>query len=307
MSAVLSEAETKFFSSRGADVDPSLQAAPVEPPKPVDAVTTPPPAAAPPPPAATAAEPPAPAPQHVPLAALHEERKARQKAEQERQQLQQQLQQFQEQLQKAQQPPPPPPPDPNQDPIGAVLHQNQLLQQELNQLKGWRTEQDQFTQQIVARNQFNQAITNSEQAFAQKQPDYWQAAKYATAQYDKLLSALIPDPAQRQQRVIQEAMGAAYTVMQEGKDPAEFFYSFAKSMGYAPSTGVTPSAGGGSVPATPAIAQTVPDVVKTIEKGLKQQANPGGGASPSGEITPEMALTLPGEDFNKWWAKQFRR
>ena len=101
-------------------------------------------------------------------------------------------------------------------------------------------------------------------------------------------------------------MGVAYTLTQEGRDPAQFFYDFAKDMGYAgPQSAPAPAAAPGAPISAP--PQTVPEVVKTIERGLKQQANPGGGASPNSEITPEMALALPGDEFNKWWAKQFRR
>ncbi len=314
MSAVLSEAETKFFSSRGQEVDASLKPAeaPVEEQK---TVATPPaaPTQAPPTAANGLQQPPTtetPNPQHVPLTALHEERRARQQAERESQQLQQQVQQFQQQLEQIQKAQQAPPPDPQQDPIGAMMHQARINQEQLAQIEQWRTQQEQYTQQIVARQQFNQAITNSEQAFAAKNPDYWQAAKFAQQQYDKMLMALIPDPAQRQQRVMQEALSVAYSVMQQGRDPAEFFYQFAKDMGYTgQQQSSVPSQQGVTPPAqsvTP-VMQTVPEVVKTIERGLKQQAAPGGGSTPNSEITPEMALTLPGEDFNKWWAKQFRR
>jgi hypothetical protein len=302
MSAVLSEAENKFFSSGGSDVDPSLKPAEA-PAESAPAMTTTPAATPPTPaPATTTSEP---TQQQVPLAALHEERQKRVRVEQERQALQQQLQQFQQALEQAQKAQQAPPPDPNQDPIGAALHETQATKAQLEELRQWRAQQEQLTQENNLRQQFHQTITNSEATFRAKQPDYDQALNYAMQQYDKLLSAVIPDPAARRQRVYQEAIGAAYTVMSEGRDPAQFLYDTARNMGYTPAQ----AAAAATTPTLPQVPQTrtTADVVKTIEKGLKQQANPGGGATPAGEISPEMALTLPGDEFNKWWAKQFRR
>lgn len=302
MSAVMTEAETKFFDSKGETVDPALK--PAEPAKAPESGATVVPAI---PPAAAPAEPTTP---QVPLTALHEERKARQQAEADRKTLQAQITQFQqqlEQLQKAQQPPPP---DPNQDPIGAVLHQQKQNQATLEQIQQWRNEQDQYTHQLLARQKFQQDVMTSEQAFRTKQPDYDAAANYALQQYDKLLTALIPDPAARNQRVMQEAMGSLWAVMQEGRDPAQFIYDLAKHMGYAgPQAPAAPNAAPAiAAPSIPALTQqTVPAAVAAIERGLKQQGNPGGGGSPNGEITAEMALKLPNDEFNKWWGKSFRR
>jgi hypothetical protein len=173
------------------------------------------------------------------------------------------------------------------------LHETQATKAQLEELRQWKVQQEQQAQYNANRQQFHDQITASEQAFRAKTPDYDKALDFAMQQYDKLLSGVIADPTQRRQRVILEAVGAAHTVMQEGRDPAQFFYETARSMGY---TGPAPT-----------IAQTVPEVVKTIERGLKQQANPGGGGSPNSEITPEMALALPPDEYNKWWAKQFRR
>lgn len=303
MSAVLSEAETKFFSSSGQDVDPSLKAPEVaaEPVKP-PITAVPDPVTAP-----AATEPVAPTQQQVPLAALHEERQKRSRAEAERQALQTQLEQLTQQIQQAQKAQQRPPPDPNQDPIGAALYETQATKAQMEELRQWREQQDQVAQYNTQRQQFQQALTSSEAVFRTKQPDYDQALNYAMGQYEKLLSVIIPDPAARHQRALQEAVGAVYTVMQEGRDPAQFLYDTAKSMGYTGPQPVPNPGGNPAIPAIPALPQTVPEVVKTIERGLKQQANPGGGGSPNSEITPEMALALPAAEYNKWWAKQFRR
>jgi hypothetical protein len=301
MSAVMSEAENKFFSSGGSDVAPELKPADAPPETPAPA-TTPTPA-----PATTTAPAVAePTQQQVPLAALHEERQKRARAEQERQALQERIRQFEEVIAQAQKAQQAPPPDPNVDPIGAALHQSQATQKELEDMRQWRASQEQATQHQNLRQQFTQAVANSEATFRTTHPDYDQAFNHASQQYDKMLRAMIPDPVARRQRVIQEANGVALQLLQEGRDPAQFFYDFAKEMGYtgaqaAAATAVTQPLAAAVIP------QTTSEVVKTIERGLKQQGNSGGGGATPGEITPEMALNLPAAEYNKWWTKQFKR
>lgn len=294
MSAVMTEAENKFFSSGGNEVAPELK--PKDAP-PETTSSTPTPATTTP---ATTTEP---TQQQVPLAALHEERQKRARAEQERQALAERVRQFEEVIAQAQKQQQPPPPDPNVDPIGAALHETQATKAQLEEIRQWKAQQEQATQHQNLRQQFTQAVAQSEAAFRAAHPDYDQAFQHASQQYDKMLRAMIPDPAARRQRVIQEANGVALQLLSEGRDPAQFFYEFAKEMGYAGAQ--APAAP--TLPVVPQIPQTTSEVVKTIERGLKQQGNSGGGGAPPGEVTPQMALALPAEEFNKWWAKQFRR
>lgn len=297
----LNEAEAKFFTSRGTEVDASLSAPePTPAPEPETSAT---PAAAPAPapaPTPSTAAPPAPAesPQ-VPLAALHEERRKRAEIEAERQQLRAQIEQFQRAMQEAQAPQAP---DPEQDPLGYLSFQNQQLQARIQQMDEWRAQQERERQQQTQYATLTQTVAAAEQSFRAKTPDYDQAAAYALQMEDKRLSAFYPDPAVRTQVLRTEAAQLLAQLVREGRDPAEGLYQMARNMGYAaPAPVAAPAPAPAPTPA-PAPASSVVD---TIERGLKQQTVGGaGGSTPPSEMTPEMmaAISDPAE-FNKAWAK----
>ncbi len=310
----LNEAEAKFFTSRGTEVDASLSApAPAPAPEP-EAPAAPaapepaPPAAAAPAPAPAAAPAPVESPQ-VPLAALHEERRKRAEIEAERQQLRAQIEQFQRAIQEAQAPQAP---DPEQDPLGYLSFQNQQLQARIQQMDEWRAQQERERQQQTQYATLTQTVAAAEQSFRAKTPDYDQAAAYALQMEDKRLSAFYPDPGVRTQVLRTEAAQLLAQLVREGRDPAEGLYQMAKNMGYAaPAPAAAPAspAAQAAAPAPAPAPATAPPAAaaaaETIQRGLKQQTVSGaGGSTPPSEMTPEMmaAISDPAE-FNKAWAK----
>jgi len=312
----LNEAETKFFASRGAEVDASLTAPEPEaaPDASSDASAESAPAApanaAAPPAAAPAQGAPAPqeaqAPQ-VPLAALHEERRKRAESDATLQQLRSQFEQLQRSIQEAQAPQAP---DQNEDPVGYLSFQNQQLQTQIEQMAQWRAQQEQQARQQSQFATLTQHVAAAEQAFRARSPDYDQAAQFALQMEDRRLSAIYPDPGQRAQVLRQEAINVLTQAVQQGRDPAEVLYTMAQQLGYgAPSQSaqgapVAPAA----APQASAPAAAAAAVVDTIQKGLKQQSVAGaGGSTPPSELTPEMLASIsdPAE-FNKGWAKLAR-
>lgn len=313
MSAVLSEAETKFFSTRGQEVDASLSSAPEAPaesgdaPAPVTPPTAPaetaPKVAEVPPPAA---EPPKPEKQ-VPIEALHAERRQRQQIEQQFQSLQQQWKDLQDAIKQAGEPQEQRP-DPQQDPYGALEYDNRKMREQIEQFGQWRDQQQQTQQQQTQLVQLAQHLTSSEQQFAATQKDYFQAANFAIQREDTRLQAFYPDPKVRASILRQEIANVVAQSIQQGTNPAQIIYEHAKNLGY---TGPAPANPGGS-PATPALVAPAPpvsDVVQKIEKGLKQQTNlSAGGSTPPTEMTPEMLAGISDPDeFNKQWTKAFKR
>lgn len=309
----LNEAETKFFSSRGADVDPSLTAAPesTPAPEPESTAAVPPESAkAPAPESAAPAPAPAPAPletpPQVPIAALHEERRRRAEADARFQQLQEQFAQLQNQIRQAQAPQPP---DPDEDPVGALRYQNEQLQAQLQQVNEWRAQQERERQQQAAHLTLTQRVAAAEQAFRARTPDYDEAAKFALEAEDRRLQAFYPDPGQRAQALQQEAANVLAQAVQQGRDPAEVLYTMAKNMGYgvAPTVASPPPVAAATAPA-PAPTPAPSNVVETIQRGLKQQTvGAVGGSTPPSEMTPEMLASLSGPEFQKGWAKMFGR
>lgn len=316
MSAVLNEAETKFFSSRGQEVDTSLSPEPTAEPtsQPVEtpAVATPPAPVvkAPETPAPQATEPAKTPEKHVPIEALHAERRQRQQIEQQFQTLQQQWKDLQEAITQAGQPQEQRP-DPEQDPYGALEYDNRQLRQQIEQIDQWRGKQQQTEQQRTQIARLTQHLTSSEQQFATTQKDYFQAADFAIKREDLRLQAFYPDPQQRQNILRQEIANVVAQAIQAGASPAQIIYQHAKNLGYTgPAPAATSGTGGIPAPAAPAVpAPPVSEVVQKIEKGLKQQSNlSAGGSTPPSEMTPEMLAGISDPDeFNKQWNKAFKR
>lgn len=343
MSAVMSDAESKFFSSRGTEVDASLTAPEPAPAPPVDSAPAPTaekvsqPTAAEPktaeaPQAPKAVEPakvaeapkpaeatppakaePAKTPDgFVPQQALHTERQKRQQLEEQNRQLQAQMQQFQQWFQ-AQQQPQEQPPNPAEDPYGALQYELQQQRKQFEQVNQWREQQEQAQRQQRAIADLTQRLTASEQVFRASKPDYDAAAAYSLQQYDRLLTASIPDPVQRQQQVRIEAANALARAIQNGQDPAEFVYSFAVNMGYVPAQASAPASPAATAVAAPAVAaapapapEAVADIAQTLERGMKQQAKSGGGAGAGGEMTLEQLAAINDPTaFNAGWKKAF--
>ena len=304
--AALNDAESKFFTSRGTEVDPSLSAPePTPAPEPEAVPATTPAAASAPAPSPAAPPPVAESPQ-VPLAALHEERRKRAEIEAERQQLRAQLEQFQRAIQQAQAPQPP---DPEQDPVGYLAFQNQQLQARIQQMDEWRAQQERERQAQTQYATLTQTVAAAEQSFRAKTPDYDQAAAYALQMEDKRLSAFYPDPGVRTQVLRTEAAQLLAQLVREGRDPAEGLYQMAKNMGYAaPAAAAAPASpaaqAAAPAPAPAPVAPAAAAAAETIQKGLKQQTVSAGGSTPPSEMTPEMlaAISDPAE-FNKAWAK----
>lgn len=310
----LSAAESKFFESRGTDVDASLttsEPAPSEPsPAPASVPASQPAAPAPaaPPATAPAAAPPDPnqTPQgFVRQEALHAERQRRQAMEQEFRQLQQQFQQVQQYLQQVSQPQDERP-DPQVDALGAIEWDNRQLRSQIQQLSEWRTQQEQGQQRQTQVQRLTQHLTQSEQQFAQTTPDYFQAADYAIKREDLRLQAFYPDPAVRANILRQEIANVVAQSIQSGVNPAQLIYQHAANLGYTRAAAPAPAPGAAPA-APPAAPQTVPEVVSTIQRGLQQQSKGSGGSTPPSEMTPEMLLAMNGEEFQKNWDKAFKK
>lgn len=305
--AKLNAAEQSFFDSRGETVDPSLTES--TPAAPNAATQQPAPPAQPSedgdaaPNAAPSAQPhqePAKAPHQVPVSALQAERHRRQQMEQEAQQLRAEL----EAIRRAQQPQQPAqpqeqPPSFEEDPVGALAFQNQRLQQQLEEVSSWRRQQEEAAQQQQVVQALVQRTADSAREFRAQQPDYDQAFQYLTEQRDKQLAVLIPDKAQREQAMFMEALQLSVQALQAGVSPAQRYYEIAQAWGYTPQ----------QVQPPPAAVQEETPATKAIRRGMKQQSSvTAGGATPSGELTPEQLLAIRDPAaFNKAWTQQFQR
>ncbi len=271
----LNAAETKFFESKGTEVDPSLKPQ-AEPTKATEG----------PAPEAQAATP-APQPEATPkqddrqvsLQALQQERARRQTAEQQLQEMQRAIQQAQAEYERQQKTP-----DPQEDPIGAIQYQNEQLKAQLEQVSQWRQQQEAAQQQAAFQAELVNRVAQSAREFAQQAPDYPEAWKFVTEARSKQLAPLIPDPVQREQAMMREALEIATQAMQQGLNPAQRYYEIAKAWGYQ---------GAQQQPATPPPPVHSTPATETIQRGLKQQSGiSGGGSTPNTEMSPQQLANI---------------
>ena len=136
-----------------------------------------------------------------------------------------------------------PEPDYLEDPKAYI---DQKVGTTLDQLRNVQETVEQTTESVGAQNsamqqqQQIQAIQrmagSAEEAFAQTKSDYWEALEYARNARSGQLKLAFPDgtPAQLAEHIRAEEFATAAQILQQGRNPAEFAYEYAKSLGYTP-------------------------------------------------------------------------
>lgn len=234
----------------------------------------------------------------VPLKALQEERQKRSEAERraaenERRitEMMARMEQIQQQL--APQTPEPTPPDPETDPIGALKFQNERLQKLQEEARQQAYEQ-----------QLNVVAYRAAVEFKAQAPDYPDAYQYAIKSRAAELSAIgtpdhaIPDILRR------EEMNLIATAHQNGRNPAQAIYEFAKARGYQmPQPAPAPLA---AAPA-PVAPQPAPNPqLQQAKAAVAASAAAGGAPAAKGELTIAEISNLKGAAFDAAWNKMFK-
>lgn len=126
------------------------------------------------------------------------------------------------------------------DPKGYVDTKVTTALKKLEKLEetGKKTEEQQ-TQQQQAQARYNQVVTGiaqGEAAFVPTVPDYTEAVTHARTTRQQQLQMLHPEatPEQITQHIAFEELTAAQQLLAAGKNPAEFAYNYAKTLGYQP-------------------------------------------------------------------------
>lgn len=141
--------------------------------------------------------------------------------------------------------------------------------------------------QVKAREQREQtwrATQAAEQQFVATMPDYPQALEHVrTARFSQLqMMAPNATPEQITQHIALEEMNAAAHLLSQGKNPAEFAYNYAKTIGYQP-----------KAPQSAAAPAAAPKA--SIDKDAVRSLGSGGGDAPSddpGNSMPELTAAL---------------
>ncbi len=197
--------------------------------------------------------------------------------------IQQRIQQPQDQLQQQQQI------DPEQDPVG-FLKQLQEQQQHQAQLQQQRQMQEQQMQErIQAVHRLGQNVSDYEQDFSTRQPDYYQAADHLmNARAQQLQSFGVTDPDEIVGQIRAEIAQLTSNALQRGINPAQAAYDMAKSMGYQREQ--------------PQAQQRL-DMARAGQRASKTMS--GGGRGAGGPMSLADIADLEGAEFDKACEKLF--
>lgn len=229
----------------------------------------------------------------VPLAALQEARaeaKALKQQQAEFNAWKQQIEPILAQLPKAEQEQAP---DPNTDPFGYQNWALGKLGTTVQDMQRWRQEQEQQAQAQAQTQRVLNWASQQAQAFQKATPDFPDAYNFAKEGRTKELLALGYDPTAIDSALEQEQAQIIYYAAQNGKNPAELVYNYAKARGFQ-----------GKQPATSALD---PNAAAKIAAGQAQAAKMNqGGQTAEGEMTPkDLANIKDPVEFEKQWAKIF--
>lgn len=229
----------------------------------------------------------------VPLQALQEERA-------EKKQLREELRQFREwqaQLtQRLQQIPTrqadSPVPDPKTQPLDYINHVLGNMQASTAELQHWRLQQEQAAQEQAAVQQHASWATEQEREFAKQQPEYHEAYRFATQARDKELQSLGYSAAERTAILRMNTAEVINNAIQQGHNPAELVWEYARARGYMPKGGRGSNSEGQA---------KIAAGLQAAGAKLNQ-----GGATGEGEMNArDLAGITDPEEFEKAWKRVF--
>lgn len=174
--------------------------------------------------------------------------------------LQQQIADLTARIDQATKPAAPAAPDPQTDPLGAMMHQLNNLNEQLQALQQQQVQQQQLTQQEAEFNAFVTEVKTQRDLFQKTTPDFTDAYQHLrNARAADLRDVGVPED-RIAQTLLQDELAVAYNAKQQGKNPAEVMYNMAKRYGYAPKA------------AAPAPAPAAPDLSQRIAQLQQGQA-----------------------------------
>lgn len=230
----------------------------------------------------------------VPLAALHEERRARQElqrqiaADRQRQAerdaiLDRRLAALAPQQQM---------PDKIEQPVDYLDHRLNEVTSQQKQILERDQKRDQDAQRYAIEQQVTNAVLVSAAEFSKAQPDLPAAGEYLNEMRTRELMLFGVPEQQARVQAAQEQDNALKTWAYQGMNAAQMAYDFAKARGY------TPKAQGHSAE----------EKIAAQQKGTAAAKSLGGGGSVNaGKLTVEALANMSDEDFSKLSDSQFRQ
>lgn len=240
--------------------------------------------------------------QFVPLAALQEERAARQAERDENRILQERMNQFlqlqmqaQLQQQQAQQPQEEQIQIPAfvDDPEGHINGLKAQFQRELDALRHSNAQQQQHVQVSAQQQQLAVEVNAAEASFRQAEPNYDAALNHFNTVKVAEYMAFGMNELQARQQLARDYQGVALGAKQTNRNPAEVMFGIAKALGFKPAApAVVP---GNGTPAAGA-PKKAPTSLSTL---------PAAGAAPDekGPMSAKQIAQMSNEEFDQFFAE----
>lgn len=225
------------------------------------------------------------------IAELQEERRARRAEAERAARMEARFQEFQKRFDDLQKPKPAPIPPRDVDPVAHFDARLASIEEPVNEWNDFKRQEAQRREQEAQIEQLRSAVAVAEQSFAAEAPDYYEALNFAKDARTKELQALGYGPTDIPQIIFSEASQIARKAFADGANPAERFYAFAKTRGWA---------------GKPKTEQPRNDDGKfaTLQAGAKAQGLGGGSAAPVKD-SPTLSdfASMSDQDFEREWAK----
>jgi len=243
------------------------------------------------------------APQHVPLAALQEERAKRKALGESVKGLETQIAELRGKFSIIDRLGKPDgggdeagkgPPKPEDDIFGAV----NAITKRLDDADKAKVDADKAA---ADRNTFVTNYRNDAATFEQANPDYKQAYNFLLQSRAAELQAIgYDDPKALHDAIVADEYAIAQLALSKGKSPAEVIYGLAKQRGYKAAAGDKPGAN-----ADPDAAAAAAERLANIERGqnANKSLNGAGGGAGENEMTAERLLAMPMAEFEAWVEK----
>lgn len=229
----------------------------------------------------------------VPLAALHEERRARQELQRQLQEISRQqaardaiIEQRLAALTTA------PKPTREEDPVGYLDDRIGQLTQQQQQILERDQQREQQAQQQRGLERISNHVIQTADAFKKDVPDFPEAVKHLNTTRTRELMALGASEQEAAHQAGRELDQAAIQWTVDGRNPAQTAYEFAKARGYQPK----------------AAAQTPGEKIAAQQKGAAAAKSLGGGGAVSaGKLTAEALANMSDADFSKLSESDWRQ
>jgi hypothetical protein len=161
----------------------------------------------------------------------------------------------------------------------------EYLKTELDEIKGFKTQQEQQAQTTQAQQQFYGDFTKVEQEFSGKNPDYFDAVKHLYESRMSEFKTMGYDNDQSYQLAQRDAWDIVQDANSRGKNGAELIYNLAKTRGYEKGKQTT--------------EKSEIETLKEVKEVAKNTGLGASGDTPKGQVSLSDLASMNDDEFDK--------